>query len=296
MKSVVIPAAGKGTRLRPATTITAKELLPVFDRIAIDFAIEEATGAGAERIVVVISASKESIRSYLCPESVASDKIATSRSSGRAGPEICFVLQDQALGLGHAVLCAKNMVLPGAFGVLLPDDIIMGPNCLEDMALHYKRGHMIASMEVKPQETSQYGIFKPAGAMSNRCIPVSGMVEKPARGTAPSSYAAVGRYLLDPSIFDALENTPMGKGSELQLTDAIAASIASNPVTAFQFSGTRYDCGNHDGLLAASVARQREVRQQTTLHSAGTLSAMGYGTNGRADAVTRPVARTSSEH
>ena len=122
---------------------------------------------------------------------------------------------------------------------------------------------MIAAMQVKPEETSQYGIFRLGGLPKDNCLPVSGMVEKPSAGTAPSSFAAVGRYILDPMIFDVLERTPKGRGGEVQLTDAIALSGQSVPVVAFRFSGTRHDCGNHDGLLAAAVARKAEAQAAT---------------------------------
>ncbi len=259
-RTVIIPAAGKGTRLMPATKVTAKELLPVFDRVAIDFAIEEAVGAGAERIVVVISMSKTAIRTYLGPVCKLADQEATGSSA--SGPEIVYVYQDRPLGLGHAVLCCKDVVLPGPFAVILPDDIIMGQNCLAEMAAHYQAGHMIAAMPVRPEDAGQYGICRLDGLPVDRCIPVSGLVEKPAPGTAPSSIAVVGRYILDPMIFDILSHTPPGKGGEVQLTDAITVAARAVPLTAFQFTGTRHDCGNHDGLLAASNARQASVRMK----------------------------------
>lgn len=278
IRTAIIPAAGKGTRLMPATKVTAKELLPVYDRVAIDFAIEEAVAVGVERIIVVISSSKTSIRSYLGEDGRVSKYNSISlRSEPRdARPELVYVFQDQALGLGHAVLCCKGITLPGPFGVILPDDIIMGTNCLSEMAAQYSSGHMIAAMQVPAEEAAQYGIFRLGGLPRDRCIPVSGMVEKPSLGTAPSSVAAVGRYILDPMIFDVLAHTPNGKGGELQLTDAITIAALASPLTAFQFSGTRYDCGNHDGLLAASNARRSLVRNPpvvATLRPAQSASA-----------------------
>ncbi len=264
LRTVIIPAAGKGTRLMPATKVTAKELLPVFDRVAVDFAIEEAVGAGAERIIVVISMSKTAIRSYLGQTA----RVADPQTSGTGPQESCaesvaeivYVYQDRPLGLGHAVLCCRDMILPGPVGVILPDDIIMGQNALSEMSGKYRGGHMVAGMSVCAQDAAQYGIFRVSGLAVDGCIPVSGMVEKPAPGTAPSSIAAVGRYILDPMIFDVLSHTPRGKGGEVQLTDAISIAGLAVPLTAFRFSGTRYDCGNHDGLLAASNARQAAVR------------------------------------
>lgn len=249
IKTVIIPAAGKGTRLLPATKVTAKELLPIYDRPVIEFAIDEAIDAGAEHIVVVINSTKVAIRDHL--DAGAAPKIGVANKT-----RISYVFQEDAKGLGDAILCCKDMVGVGVFGVILPDDIIMGRHCLGEMAQHFKQGQMVAAMKVAPEETALYGIFQLCDLPNHRSIPVSGMVEKPATGDAPSSIAAVGRYILDPMIFDILAHTPIGAGSELQLTDAIAIATHALPLTAFQFSGTRYDCGNHDGLLAASMARQ----------------------------------------
>jgi UTP--glucose-1-phosphate uridylyltransferase len=263
IKTVIIPAAGLGSRLLPATRVTAKELLPVYDRVVLDFAIDEAVDLGAERIVVVISTAKIAIQAYLADRS---EGIAARLGEGkRMGQEIIYIFQDSPLGLGHAVHCCKDVMLPGPFAVLLPDDIVLGANCLAEMASHYRGGHMIAAMQVKPEETSQYGIFRLGGLPKDNCLPVSGMVEKPGIGTAPSSFAAVGRYILDPMIFDVLERTPTGRGGEVQLTDAITLSGQAVPVTAFRFSGTRHDCGNHDGLLAASIARKAEARAEKAI-------------------------------
>jgi UTP--glucose-1-phosphate uridylyltransferase len=267
IKTVIIPAAGLGTRLLPATKVTAKELLPVYDRVVLDFAIDEAVGLGAERIVVVISTAKVAIQAYLADRGKGS--AAYSSDASRTGPEIIFIFQDSPLGLGHAVHCCKDVMLPGPFAVLLPDDIVMGPNCLAEMASHYSAGHMIAAMQVKPEEAPQYGMFRLGGLPKDNCLPVSGMVEKPTVGMAPSSFAAVGRYILDPMIFDVLQKTPKGKGGEVQLTDAITLSGPSVPVVAFRFSGIRHDCGNHDGLLAAAMARKAQVRQESAIAGVG---------------------------
>ncbi|MBP9952575.1 MAG: sugar phosphate nucleotidyltransferase [Cypionkella sp.] len=270
LKTVIIPAAGKGTRMLPATQVTAKELLPVYDRPALQFAIDEAIDAGAERIILVVSNAKPAIRQFL------GDRVGKSTGSvtrfERLAPsaEIVYVTQEQPLGLGHAILCCKGLTLPGPFGIILPDDIIMGQSGLSEMVSNYSGGHMIAAMKVSEQETSQYGIFALSGSADDRCIAVTGMVEKPLRGQAPSSVAAVGRYILLPMIFDILGHTPKGAGGEVQLTDAIAIATLSVPLTAFRFSGTRYDCGNHDGLLAASNARQATVKS-------GQISAALYG-------------------
>ncbi len=139
---------------------------------------------------------------------------------------------------------------------------MIGPNCLAETAAHYSDGHLVAAMQVRPEDASQYGIFQRSGLPNDRRLPVSGMVEKPTHGKAPSSFAAVGRYVLDPMIFDVLDEIPYGLAGELQLTDAIPISARTVPVAAFIFSGVRYDCGDHDGLMAASVARQTVARQE----------------------------------
>lgn len=277
LKSVVIPAAGRGTRLLPATKTTPKELLNIYDRPALQFAIEEAVGLGVGRIVVVIHPDKRAICDYLTPNSAYVQEL---RASGKAtlaaalsdvelpgGVEVVYVEQHQPLGLGHAVLCAADHVLPGPFGVILPDDLILGTSCLSEMASQYTGGHMIAAMDVNAAETSSYGIFSVAGLSIGRSVPVSGMVEKPAPGHAPSRLAAVGRYILDPCILSTLQHVSRGAGGEIQLTDAIGLDAGQVVMTAFRFSGTRYDCGTHDGLMDASLARQRAVKAAAIRHS-----------------------------
>ncbi|MCF3974986.1 UTP--glucose-1-phosphate uridylyltransferase [Paracoccus salsus] len=291
IRSVIIPAAGRGTRLLPATKTIPKELLNVYDRPALQFAVDEAIDLGVERIVVVIHPDKGAIRDYLAPDRA---YVSDLRASGKAALgdalaeievpewiEIMFVDQAQPLGLGHAILCAEALTLPGPFGVILPDDLILGTPCLSEMAGQYSRGHMIAAMEVCPDETHKYGIFRVAGLSISRSVPVSGMVEKPGPGQAPSRLAAVGRYILDPCILDTLKHVTHGSGGEIQLTDAIARDAAHVPLSAFRFSGIRYDCGTHDGLLDAAMARQRAVKAR----------AAGLDMSGLSMAARTPVAR-----
>lgn len=286
IRSVVIPAAGRGTRLLPATKTTPKELLNIYDRPALQFAIDEAIELGVQRIVLVIHPDKLGIRHYLAPDRAYVQQL---HASGKAllgaalsdievpeRVEVVFAEQAEPLGLGHAVLCAEGLALPGAFGVILPDDLILGTPCLSEMAEQYTTGHMIAAMEVQPQETASYGIFNVKHLSIGRTIPVSGMVEKPAPGQAPSRLAAVGRYILDPGIFTTLKTVPRGAGGEIQLTDAIARDASELSLFAFRFSGTRYDCGCHDGLLDAGMARQRMVRNATAA-SENSSAAMGEG-------------------
>jgi UTP--glucose-1-phosphate uridylyltransferase len=279
IKTVVIPAAGQGTRLLPATKSVPKELMPVYDRPVLQFALDEAVAAGAERIVIVIHPSKDVIRDYTRPADAMIDALRAKGKTGLAAAlqdlalpsdvELVFAVQAQPLGLGHAVACCQGHVLPGPVGVILPDDVILGQPCLPEMQSEYDGGHMIAAMEVHPDETSSYGIFRLAGPSRGHSTPASGMVEKPSMGSAPSRLAAVGRYILDASVFRALASTPRGAGGEIQLTDAIAADAERLPLTAFRFSGRRFDCGTHDGLLDAALARQAEVRLASkALHAA----------------------------
>jgi len=273
--TVVIPAAGRGTRLLPATKTTPKELLNIYDRPALQFAIDEALALGADRIVLVIHPEKVGIRHYLTPDRAYVQELRTAGKAqlgaalaGIEVPdrvEVVYVEQPVPMGLGHAVLCAAGLTLPGPFAVILPDDLILGTPCLSEMAGHYSGGHMISAMEVRADETGNYGIFTLIRPTIGRSVPVSGMVEKPGPGLAPSRLAAVGRYILDPRIFATLSDLPRGAGGEIQLTDAIARDAASIPLTAFRFSGTRYDCGTHDGLLDAALARQAEVKAGAAL-------------------------------
>ena len=270
IKTIVIPAAGQGTRLLPATKVTPKELMTVYDRPVLQYAIDEAANAGAERVIVIIHPSKEAIRQYLTPDQkfiqdlAAKGKHDLSQTLAQLSPpkqmEIVFAYQHEALGLGHAISCAADFVLPGPIGVILPDDVIFDTFCMGEMARSYTVGHMVAAMEVAPEDTCNYGIFRLAGPSVGRCVTVDGMVEKPALGQAPSRLAAVGRYILDPVILSTLQATRRGAGGEIQLTDAIAEDAKTLSLSAFRFSGTRYDCGNHDGLLEAACARQRMVK------------------------------------
>lgn len=281
-RTVLIPAAGQGTRLLPLTKTTPKELQPVYDRPVLQFAIDEAVAAGATRIVIVIHPSKSVIRDYLRQTKVYDCGRAQTGQSNLVPlmaaadlpdhVEIVFAIQEKPLGLGHAIGCCRDLVLPGPVGVILPDDVILGQPCLAEMAANYRGGHMVAAIEVSPSEAHKYGIFRPSGPRHQRCIPVTGMVEKPTPGLAPSTLAAVGRYILDPVILSTAAKTQPGSGNEVQLTDAISHDARSIALTAYLFSGSRYDCGSLDGLLDAGIAR-RAMIQNSGIRSSGRLSA-----------------------
>lgn len=266
MKTVIIPVAGKGTRLLPLTKVTPKALLPVFDQPVIQFAVDEAVAAGAERLVIVDQSEQSAMRAYfendmneitaLRVKSKHELADAMERSGAPKDLEVVFAIQPEALGLGHAILCAAEYILDGPVGVILPDDVILGDPCLAEMDAAYVSGNMVAAMDVELDDVSSYGIFDISGLASlGTPIAAKGMVEKPAMEDAPSQLAAVGRYILTPEIFDVLKTIPKGAGGEFQLTDAISSMIADFGLTALKFSGVRFDCGNHAGLLAASNAR-----------------------------------------
>lgn len=274
LTTVIIPAAGLGTRLLPVTKSTPKELLPIYDRPAIQFSLDEAVAAGARHIIVVVGPEKGALRDYLgVNETLA---VALERKGKRAlsdllratgapsGVKVTIVEQPVAKGLGDAVHLCAPYLSNAPFGVILPDDVIFGPAALDQMAQAYRGGHMVAAQMVKAEDVSGYGIFRPHSAQPNfpdrGAIRVAGMVEKPSLADAPSRAAAVGRYILDPAILGRLALTRPGAGGEIQLTDAISADAPFLPLTAFLFDGRRFDCGTHDGLLAASIMRRDNLR------------------------------------
>lgn len=267
--TAIVPAAGLGTRLLPATKSVPKELLPVYDRPLIQFAVDEARAAGIRRLVLVTHRSKTAIEDYFRsdPELRASlvkkGKHDLARKLDECDPtdamELVICHQDEAKGLGHAILCAREAVAgQGPVAVILPDDIILGSNpAIAEMSHAYDHGfaaHMVGAQRVPRSDTAKYGICDCDSPAPGRQTEVSGLVEKPDPADAPSEVAIVGRYILGPEIFDRLENTEPGSGGEIQLTDAIAAGIGHEGVSAFHLTGQRHDCGHADGLMRASQA------------------------------------------
>ncbi|WP_110570989.1 UTP--glucose-1-phosphate uridylyltransferase [Yoonia vestfoldensis] len=267
VRTAIFPVAGLGTRFLPATKATPKELLPVLDTPLIQFAIDEARDAGVERMVFVSHPSKSAIERYVMDDA---ELRATLRDRGKAklardlhkaaidedDHEVTFVMQHDPLGLGHAVLCARDAVLPGPVAVILPDDLIVGQKgCLSEMIAAYQdiaAGHLVATINVPRQEVSKYGILSVVG-QTGPFTKADGMVEKPDPKDTPSTTAVVGRYVLDPCIFDALARQTPGAGGEVQLTDAIAKDILTTGLAGFQFSGQRFDCGTKQGMLSAML-------------------------------------------
>lgn len=264
IRTAVFPVAGRGTRFLPATKASPKEMLPIVDKPLIQYAVEEAMEAGATRLVFVTGASKRAIEDHFDVDSELeralesngkTDLLRTVQGIVPRGVDCIYIRQGVPLGLGHAVLCARCAVGDEPFFVHLADDLTFGEKgCLEQMRTHYE-GHGCSVLGVEPvprAQTASYGIVEldePVGGAT----PISRIVEKPHPDEAPSNLAVVGRYILTPAIFDKLAATERGSGNEIQLTDAIARLLADERVHAFQFEGTRYDCGSKLGYLRATV-------------------------------------------
>ena len=267
VRKAVFPVAGLGTRLLPATKVMPKEMLTIVDRPLIQYAVDEAREAGIEQMIFVTGRGKSSLVDYfdqafelettLREKGKSLDPLEPSRA--RFG-EIVSVRQQQPLGLGHAVWCAREIVGDEPFAVLLPDELMRGtPNCLAQLVEAYEKvgGNIVAALEVPDSETHKYGVIDP-GATDGRLTEIRGMVEKPAPGTAPSNLMLPGRYILQPEVMRALDAQETGAGGEIQLTDAMARMIGKQPFHAFRFDGARYDCGSAAGFVIANLAMALE--------------------------------------
>ncbi|HEY8011130.1 MAG TPA: UTP--glucose-1-phosphate uridylyltransferase GalU [Rudaea sp.] len=265
LRKVVFPVAGLGTRFLPATKVVAKEMLPVLDKPLIQYAVDEAVDAGADTLIFVTNRYKHAIADYFdkayeleskLSKSGKEDLLALVRGTLPKNVRCVFVTQPEALGLGHAVLCAKPVVGDEPFGVILADDLIWnkGAGALRQMAklADKENAGVIAVEEVPHDQTDKYGIVD-ASPISDRAAKIKLVVEKPKPAVAPSNLAIVGRYVLPGRIFSLLENTKPGAGGEIQLTDAIEALLHEHPVLAYRFEGTRFDCGNKLGLVKATL-------------------------------------------
>ena len=269
VRKAVLPAAGFGTRFLPATKALPKEMLPLVDRPIIQYAVEEAVASGIEQIIIVIASGRSSIEDHFdsAPELERTleargriEMLRWVRRITEIGP-IAFVHQKEQLGLGHAVLMAKELVGNEPFAVLLSDDVMINAEYpitrqLID-AYQAHRGSVVAVQRVAREETSRYGIIAPTRE-EGRLYEIGRLVEKPPVEEAPSDLAVLGRYVLTPKIFDMLEHTPRGAGGEIQLTDAINMLMGEQPVFGYRFEGTRHDAGTRIGWLKANVAMALE--------------------------------------
>lgn len=262
----VFPVAGLGTRFLPATKANPKEMMPIVDKPLIQYAVEEAVAAGITELIFVTSSSKRAIEDHFDSnyelesnllERGKFDLLEIVRDILPEGVSCAYIRQKSPQGLGHAVLCARQLVMNEPFAVLLADDLIDGGKtpCLRQMVEAYQetQSSIVAVQKISHLETKKYGVVD-VPATATTLTAIKGIVEKPHPGQAPSNLGVVGRYILSPKIFSFLENTSHGSGGEIQLTDAIAALLREEAVYAFQFSGKRYDCGNKLGYLEATVA------------------------------------------
>lgn len=267
VRKAVIPVAGLGTRFLPATKAVPKEMLTVVDKPVVQYAVEEAKAAGIEHIVFVTGRNKNVIEDHFdhqfelehtLEERGKDEPLAMLRADLPQAGQISYTRQQQALGLGHAVWCAREMISAGEpFAVLLPDMVMTGdPGCLSQMvAVHGERGGNVVSVEsCAPEDAHKYGIVSMGETFDDGSFTITGMVEKPEPGTAPSTYFLNGRYILDASIMDLLGRHEKGAGGEIQLTDSMLALMDEQPFYGVPFEGETYDCGSKLGFLSANIA------------------------------------------
>jgi len=294
----VFPVAGMGSRFLPATKASPKEMLPVVDKPLIQYAVEEAVAAGMTEMIFVTGRNKRAIEDHFdkaaeleaALEERGNQKLlAMVRGILPPGVHCVFIRQPETLGLGHAVLCARPLVGDEPFAVILADDLIDArPSVMTQMVERYSyyRRSVIGVQNVEREDTDQYGIVR-CGSTLNDVHQIDGIVEKPKPAEAPSTLGVVGRYILSPRIFEHLANVLPGKGGEIQLTDAIASLLAQEQVLAYEFQGTRYDCGSKIGYLKATIAfamSHPDVSEEFIAHLRGVAASLPADERGRAAA------------
>jgi len=264
VNKAIFPVAGLGTRVLPATTAQPKEMLPVVDKPLIQYAVEEAYAAGVREMIFVTGRHKRPIEDHFdmtfelevaLEQAGKQELLDVVRSVKPDDMECIYVRQPQALGLGHAVLCAQRLIGNAPFAVLLADDLMVGdPPVMKQMVEQFRewRASILAVQEVPAEHTRRYGIV--AGTQVNdHVMDVTRIVEKPAPDAAPSRLGVAGRYILTPGVFHEIASQPRGVGGEIQLTDGIAGLLRREKVFAYRYEGKRYDCGSKEGFLQANV-------------------------------------------
>jgi UTP--glucose-1-phosphate uridylyltransferase len=263
IRKAVFPVGGLGTRFLPATKAIPKEMLPVVDKPLIQYAVDEAREAGIEQMIFVTGRGKSAIEDHfdisyelestMTERGKSLDAIASTRFQPG---EVAYVRQQEAIGLGHAVWCARHIIGDEPFAIFLPDELMVGtPGCMKAMVDAYERvgGNIVCGYEVPADQTDKYGIITP-GMVDGPLVEVTGLVEKPKLGTAPSNLMIPGRYILQPEVMRVLEGQARGAGNEIQLTDAMAQMIGTQPFHAYKFRGQRFDCGDKAGFIKANIA------------------------------------------
>jgi UTP--glucose-1-phosphate uridylyltransferase len=263
LRKAVFPVGGLGTRFLPATKAMPKEMLTVVDKPLIQYAVDEAREAGIEQMIFVTGRGKSALEdhfdiSYELETTMRErDKALDAIEGTRFRPgEVIYVRQQEPIGLGHAIWCARHIVGDEPFAIFLPDELMVGaPGCMKQIVEAYEEvgGNIVCALEVAPEETRKYGIIAP-GAVNGKLTEVLGLIEKPAPGTAPSNLMIPGRYILQPEVMRVLENQARGAGNEIQLTDAMAQMIGTQPFHGFRFEGRRFDCGDKAGFITANIA------------------------------------------
>ncbi|QCE32181.1 UTP--glucose-1-phosphate uridylyltransferase GalU [Acetobacteraceae bacterium] len=265
LRKAVLPVAGLGTRFLPATKATPKEMLPVVDKPLIQYAIDEAREAGIEEFCLITARGKDNLIDYFDVayelESMLKKRhkkvaLKVLEESSVAAGSLVAVRQQNPLGLGHAIWCARSFVGSDPFAVLLPDDIVLGkPGCLKQLVDTYHKtgGNIVAVEEVDPSLTNRYGVLD-IESTEGKLVKVKGFVEKPAPENAPSNLAIIGRYIFEANIMDELAGASPGEGGEIQLTDAMDRLLKSQPFYGLKYEGQRFDCGNKLGFLEAQLA------------------------------------------
>lgn len=273
----IFPVAGLGTRFLPATKSVPKEIMTLVDRPLVQYAIDEARAAGIKEFIFVTSRGKGALEDYFDHNPILEQELRkkgkdqlleTLKQTNMDSGAIAYIRQHQALGLGHAVWCARRLIANEPFAVILPDDVIAAETpCLQQMIEAYEEtgGNMVAAMEVAPEKASAYGVLDVKNDMGS-VVEARGMVEKPKPEEAPSNLAVIGRYVLSPTVMKNLNKKKQGAGGEIQLTDAIAEDINNDvPVYGYRFRGQRFDCGSKAGFLQATVAfalAREELREE----------------------------------
>ena len=262
IKKAIFPVGGLGTRFLPATKSMPKEMLPIVDKPLIQYAVEEAANAGIEQFIFVTSRGKSAIENHfdhsfeLENNLISKGKneiLKTAQEMLKIPGSFAYVRQQEPAGLGHAVWCARHLIGDEPVAVILADDLIQGSRTIGEMIENYSNGNMLAIMEVDKKDASSYGIITPGKTLFNNSLDIVDLVEKPSIENAPSNLAVVGRYIIEPAIFDVLENQHKGSNNEVQLTDAIASRIGKSNCTGYKFSGERFDCGSKLGFIKANI-------------------------------------------
>jgi len=262
IKKAIFPVGGLGTRFLPATKSMPKEMLPIVDKPLIQYAVEEAADAGIEQFIFVTSRGKSAIEnhfdhSFELENNLLSkgkrDTLKTAQEMLKIPGSFAYVRQQEPAGLGHAVWCARHLIANEPVAVILADDLIYGTSTIKEMINNYTAGNMLAVMEVDKNELSSYGIITPGKVLADNVTEILGLVEKPSADKAPSNEAVVGRYIIEPAVFDVLEKQNRGASNEIQLTDAIASRIGKSLCSGYKFSGERFDCGSKLGFIQANI-------------------------------------------